>query len=107
MEDILEEIVGNIEDEHDLEECHIERISKDSYLIDGMTPIEELSGILNLPLEEIGFDTLNGMLVSLIDKIPNDGEKFTVDAYGYRFCVNLIEDKTIRKVTVTKNSNVA
>lgn len=107
MEDILEEIVGNIEDEHDLEECHIERISKDSYLIDGMTPIEELSGILNLPLEEIGFDTLNGMLVSLIDKIPNDGEKFTVDAYGYRFCVNLIKDKTIRKVTVTKNSNVA
>ncbi|SER51205.1 hemolysin family protein [Lachnobacterium bovis] len=107
MEDILEEIVGNIEDEHDLEEHHIEKISKDSYVIDGMTSIEELKEILDIPSDRIEFDTLNGMLVSLIDKVPNDGENFTVDAYGYNFCANLIEDKTIKKVTVTKKNNVA
>ncbi|WP_022748552.1 hemolysin family protein [Lachnobacterium bovis] len=107
MEDILEEIVGNIEDEHDLEEHHIEKISKDSYVIDGMTSIEELKEILDIPSDRIEFDTLNGMLVSLIDKVPNDGENFTVDAYGYKFCANLIEDKTIKKVTVTKKNNVA
>ena len=103
MEDILEEIVGNIEDEHDEEELMIERMSDDTYRMDGMTPMEEVLDVLGIELSnEDDFDTLNGLLISLIDKIPNDGEVFSVTAYGYLFEVLSVENKMIRKVKVSK-----
>ncbi|SFG69785.1 putative hemolysin [Lachnospiraceae bacterium C7] len=102
MEDILEEIVGNIEDEHDDEEKLIEKVANDTYVMDGMTPLDDVIDILDIPMEETEFDTLNGLLVSLLDKVPRDGESFSIDAYGFRFFVTLIKDKMIKKVRVTK-----
>lgn len=102
MEDILEEIVGNIEDEHDDEESMIERLSEDSYLMDGMTPLEDVVDVLHIPVEEDSFDTLNGLLISLLDKIPNDGEKTSIRAYGYEFFILVVENKMIHKVKVVE-----
>ena len=85
MEDILEEIVGNIEDEHDEEEQLIRKNPDGSYLMNG------------------SFDTLNGLLVSLLDKIPSDGEKAEVHAYGYVFSILKVENKMIHEVRVQKS----
>ena len=102
MEDILEEIVGNIEDEYDEEECWVEKQTDGSYLMDGMTPLEEVIELLNLPIEKDAFDTLNGLLISLMDKIPGDGEQVQIREFGYEFDVRLVENKMIRKVRVQR-----
>ncbi|MEI3339642.1 MAG: hemolysin family protein [Eubacterium sp.] len=104
MEDILEEIVGNILDEHDAEEMLIIHAEDGSYLMDGMTELEEVCQILDIGEQEEleDFDTLNGFIVSQIDRIPSDGEVFQISAYGYFFEVLLVENKMIRTVRVTK-----
>ncbi|MBO5246608.1 MAG: HlyC/CorC family transporter [Eubacterium sp.] len=104
LEDILEEIVGNIFDEHDKEEHHIVARADGSYLMDGIADLEEVAETLGLEeLNENENDTLNGYLISLIDKIPVDGERFIVEAMGYQFHVLSVQDKMIRRVEVKKN----
>ena len=59
-----------------------------------------------MPVEEDSFETLNGFLISLMDKIPTDGETAELHAYGYDFFVRRVEDKTIREVLVKKSEDV-
>lgn len=106
MEDILEEIVGNILDEHDNEELHIVPEENGGYLIDGLTELDEVCQTLGIEDEQLdAYDTLNGFIISRIDKIPSDGEVFHITAYGYRFDVLLVENRMIRTVRVTKIPN--
>ena len=103
MEDILEEIVGNIFDEHDAEEEQIVEEADGSYVIDGMTGFDDVCELLEIHGEELeDFDTLSGFLISRINKIPVNGEHYQVSAYGYRFDVLLVEHRVIRTVRVTK-----
>lgn len=103
MEDILEEIVGNIEDEHDEEETLIRQNPDGSYLMNGLASMPEVVELLGLPVDEDAFETLNGFLVSLLEKIPNDGETAQINMYGYDFNVLKVEDKMIREVLVRKS----
>lgn len=103
MEDILEEIVGNIEDEHDEEETLIRQNPDVSYLMNGLASMPEVIELLGLPVDEDAFETLNGFLVSLLEKIPNDGETAQINMYGYDFNVLKVEDKMIREVLVRKS----
>lgn len=103
MEDILEEIVGNILDEHDEEELTIIPQKDGAYLMDGMADFNEVCRLLGIEDEDAlkDFDTLNGFIISQIDKIPSDEETFSIQAYGYRFDILLVENKMIRTVRVT------
>ncbi len=103
MEDILEEIVGNIEDEHDEEETLIRQNPDGSYLMNGLASMPEVIELLGLPVDEDAFETLNGFLVSLLEKIPNDDETAQINMYGYDFNVLKVEDKMIREVLVRKS----
>lgn len=100
MEDILEEIVGNIFDEHDTEDVFIEKKPDGTYIMKGMTPLDEISEALGLDFEDEDYDTLNGFIISQIDKIPNDHECFQVDYKNYTFEVLSVEDKIIQTVHV-------
>ena len=103
MEDILEEIVGNILDEHDMEELCIIPDTDGSYLMDGITDFDEVCQLLGIEDKDLyDFDTLNGFIVAQIDRIPADNEVFSVSAYGYRFDVLLVENRMVRTVRVTK-----
>jgi putative hemolysin len=103
LEDILEEIVGNILDEHDKEETYIMQRADGSFVMDGAADLEEVGEVLGLEeLAENENDTLNGYLISLIDKIPGDDEHFTVEALGYEFRVLSVQDKMIRRVEVRR-----
>lgn len=103
MEDILEEIVGNILDEHDEDEITIQKHFDGSYIINGMAEFEEVAKTLDLPVaEDDEFETLNGFLISRIDRIPNEDERISVNAYGYCFKILTVENKIIQKVQVTK-----
>lgn len=103
MEDILEEIVGNIMDEYDEDEEYIEETENaDEYIIEGMTPLEELEERFGISFQEEDFETLNGFLISKMDKIPEEGEEFSVDVGGYEFKILSVENRMIKSVLVSK-----
>lgn len=102
MEDILEEIVGNIMDEYDVEEDYIEEKGQDEYLIEGKTPLEELEERFNISFDEDDFETLNGFMISKLDRIPNENEQFEVVVDGYLFQIQSVKNKMIHSVLVKK-----
>ena len=102
MEDILEEIVGNILDEYDVEDNMIVKQADGSFLMKGMAPLTDVCEALDLSDEELAdYDTLNGYLISLIDKIPEDHEQFKIKDRGWLFEVLSVENKMIQNVRVT------
>lgn len=101
MEDILEEIVGNILDEYDEEDTMIIQQGDGTFLMKGMAPLDEVCTLLGLDYGELeDYDTLNGYLISLIDKIPVDHEVFEIQDRGYLFQVLFVENKMIQNVKV-------
>ena len=102
MEDILEEIVGNLQDEYDEEEEHIAETSKDEYIIEGLTPLKELEERFGICFEEEEFETLNGFLIARMDRIPSKQDEFNIDVGDYNFKIVDIENNRIQRVLVTK-----
>ncbi|MCI8491050.1 MAG: HlyC/CorC family transporter [Lachnospiraceae bacterium] len=103
MEDILEEIVGNILDEHDEYEEMILKQPDGSFLMDGMADFEDVIRSLSVSVEEDdSYETLNGFLISRIDKIPDEDDRISVEAYGYCFKILSVENKMIKKVSAAK-----
>jgi len=102
LEDILEEIVGNIQDEYDDDSEYIEEKSEDEFVIEGKTPLEEIEERFGISFADEEFETLNGFLISRLDKIPEPGEEFDVDYQGYNFKILLVENKMIQSVLVTR-----
>ena len=73
----------------------------------GMTPIEDVFETLGIEEEEEPeYDTLNGMLVAAIDRIPESGEKPVITLYGYDFTVKSVENKMIKEVSIKKTLNL-
>lgn len=105
MEDILEEIVGNIQDEYDNDVQFIRSGPGGSLLMDGMTPLSEAGEALGVAFEE-EYDTLNGFLISRLDRIPADGEQISLQEYGYLFRILEVENKMVRKVQITKSEEM-
>ncbi len=105
MEDILEEIVGDIQDEYDDEEELYTRLEDDSYLVSGEASLEDLEDMLSLPFAEEdikNYDTLNGLIVSLLDHIPGDDERATIRYCGYEYELMEIQNRMITSVRVRK-----
>lgn len=102
MEDILEEIVGNIQDEYDEDECFIIPSEDGSYRMDGMTPLEDVAETLGIHFEEEDYETLNGYLIYRMDRIPEEDEQSIIEEQGYSFQILEVENKTIKWVKVTK-----
>ncbi len=102
LEDILEEIVGNIEDEYDEEETYISESGSDSYVIQGMMPLEELADQLGIDFEEEPFDTVNGFVISRLEHIPEEGEDFEFAYKGYTFRILEVKDRMIQTVQAKK-----
>ena len=104
MEDILEEIVGNIMDEYDTDEEYIHSITENSFLMDGMTPLDEVTDTLHIEFEEEdydAYDTINGLLVSKLGKIPEKSDVGKQIHYShYIFQIQSVENKTINTVEV-------
>lgn len=101
MEDILEEIVGNIMDEYDVEEEAITKLGEEDFLMDGMAELEEVEEVLGIKIDE-EFDTLNGLLISKLEHIPKENETAMIEYQGYEFEILSINNKKIGSVKVKK-----
>ena len=104
MEDILEEIVGNILDEYDVDEHFIQEMDDHTYLIKGLTELSDVEEALHIEFDD-DFETLNGFLISRLEHIPSEDEKVSVSYRGYHFQVMGVADNTIQLVKVTPLPN--
>jgi putative hemolysin len=103
MEDILEEIVGDIMDEYDEEETTIRAQKDNSLIIDGLAYIEDVEEELGVDFGELDFETLNGYLTSILGHIPTRKDlDQEIVANGYRFKILSLGNKTIGKVRAEK-----
>ena len=105
MEDILEEIVGNIMDEYDEEEPDIVSKGNDTYELSGMATLDDVEDALQMKFDEDdkdNFDTLNGFLISRLGHLPEEDEKARVLFRDYRFDIEKVENKTIQTVVAKK-----
>ena len=102
MEDIIEEIVGNISDEHDEEEIELRRLSNGDYIVKGDARLETLSEHLNIEFPDEDIETTNGFLLYKLGRLPKEGEKPEIEYMGYRFIPIKIVDQMIRLIKVTK-----
>ncbi|MBR0164886.1 MAG: HlyC/CorC family transporter [Lachnospiraceae bacterium] len=103
MEDILEEIVGNILDEYDEDEAYIAETANDGeYVIDGKTPLTELTERFGIGFEDEECETLNGLMIAKLDRIPADDEEFETQIGGYLFRIVSVSNHMIQSVLVKK-----
>ena len=103
MEDILEELVGNIFDEYDEIENDYEKIDENTYIIAGHVSITDLKKILDVEIPEGEYDTLSGYLTELLGRIPEDGEKPVLETNEVTYKIEDYEDKRIKLVKACKN----
>ncbi|MCC6169818.1 MAG: HlyC/CorC family transporter [Caldilineaceae bacterium] len=96
IEDILEEIVGDIQDEYDLEETYVQSIGPNAYLLNARFDVYSLSKLLDTELPNEDADTLGGMIYSLLGHVPRQGE--FVEEGGWRFTVLTLEGRRIEQV---------
>jgi len=99
IEDLLEEIVGEIVDEHDPEEREVQRLADGSYRLDGMTSVDALGSLFGLDLEDEPYETIGGLVFGLVGDVPEPGA--TIVAHGLRFTVERVEDRRIDMLLVT------
>jgi putative hemolysin len=102
LEDILEEIVGNIQDEYDEESVYIRENGADEYVIQGMMPLDELGKKLGIDFGEEPFDTANGFVISRLEHIPEEDEEFEFEYKGFSFRILEVGDKVIESIAAKK-----
>ena len=100
LEDILEAIVGNIQDEYDNEDEEISKIDETTFTMDGVTDLEEVEEQLNIEFPEDDYDTLGGFIISLLGFLPQDGDMNAVEYKNIRFTVLNVDERRIGKVKV-------
>ncbi len=100
IEDVLEEIVGEIQDEYDSEEVTIERVGDDEAIIDARVGLDELNELFSLKIEGEDFDTLGGFVYHQLGRMPAPGDELQADGLNMR--VLSVMGRRIKKVRVTK-----
>ncbi len=106
MEDLVEAIVGNIQDEYDNETEEITKISDDIYIISGTADASDTMEILGCPLpDDSEFDTMGGLVTDLLGRIPEDGETPCAEYENITFTVLITEDMRIVRIKAVINTN--
>ena len=103
MEDILEEIVGEIYDEYDKETDKFKKIDNNTFLFDTSIALYDIEKILDIEIDEEDVDTLGGYLIKRLDRIPKDGEKPIIETEKVTYKIEKVKDRQIIKVKACKN----
>ena len=103
MEDILEELVGEIYDEYDDVEAEYEKIDENTYLISGSRTINDVNKLLDAEIAEGDYDTISGFLQDELDRIPEEEENPIIETEKVTYRIEEYEDKRILKIKACKN----
>ena len=107
MEDILEEIVGEIYDEYDKEQAKYKKIDENTYLKERNVAIYDVEKILGIEIEEGEYDTLAGYLIEQLGKIPKENEKPVVETKDATYKIEKVKERKIIEVKACKNKNIS
>ncbi len=99
LEDCLEELVGEIVDEYDVEAADIQRLPDGDYLVDGGTPVEDINELLGLTLPDEDWDTVGGFIFGTLEHVPEVGEG--VIHGGWQFKVDEVDGRRVRLVRIS------
>lgn len=101
MEDMVEEIVGDISDEYDEQEQEIEVVKEDEFIVDGSTRLEDVNEMIGLRLESEDFDTIGGYVIGILGTLPDGGE--VVETDGMKIIVEEVDKNRIEKLRIYTN----
>ena len=108
LEDLVEEVMGNIDDEYDDYEPKIEKIGENTYLLDGNYYLDDLNEELNLNFESEDYETVGGLLIDQLGEIPDDDEKnpekTDLDIEHCHFKITKVKDRRIEQVELQINA---
>ncbi|MBQ4576463.1 MAG: HlyC/CorC family transporter [Firmicutes bacterium] len=99
-EDIIEEIVGSLDDEYDDNEPQMEQLEENIYLVDGQYPLDDISDELEIHLDSENHETIGGLIIELLGEIPDEEEDegVVVEYENYTFTIVEIKDRRIEKL---------
>jgi putative hemolysin len=98
MEDLVEEVMGDIEDEYDPASVKVKKLDENTYLIDGMTSVDELNNMLDLDIYSENYDTLSGYLIDHMGSIPQEHDERVIEIENLVFKLESVKNKRIDKV---------
>lgn len=100
MEDIVEEVMGDIDDEYDEEETEIEKLDENTYLIDGAMDLDDINEELGTELESDNSETIGGLIIDMLGEIPDEDEKEEkiIELKNYVFKIESVKERRIEKV---------
>ena len=108
IEDIIEELVGDIEDEYDEEDESIQKLDENTYIFEGVTDIEDVENALGISFPEGDYDTLAGFVISRLGFVPTQNDiDAVVDYSGVVFTVLEVEDRRIEKIKASKSPTLS
>ena len=100
IEDMIEEVMGNIFDEYDDYENNIKKIDADTYMINGLSPIDEFNDYFNLDLRSENYDTIGGFVLDLLGSIPDNESTQTIEYENIVFKIEKVNEKRIERIKV-------
>lgn len=100
IEDLIEELVGEIADEYDVEEPMVVAMGTDAYRVDGRLAVDELGELFNVELPDEDWDTVGGLVLGLAGRVPEEGESFDLD--GLIIKTQRVQGRRVAEVTVTR-----
>ena len=98
--DLIEEVMGNIEDEYDYDEPDIRKVDNNTYIVDGLLSIDELNDNLDLNLVSENYNTIGGFLVSLLGCIPKKNENKIIQYGNLTFKIEEVKERRIAKIKI-------
>ena len=102
LEDLIEDILGNIQDEYDNEKEEIEQISDRKFTVDGSTSIEDIEELIGEDIYDDDSDTIAGFMLTQLGRVPDEDEHPTVSHKGFNFTVLETEDRRMKKILIEK-----
>ncbi len=100
IEDLVEEVMGNIDDEYDEEQCFVQKIDSNTFIVNGLMPIDDLNDYLHIQLVSDECDTISGFLINIMGKIPNNIEEKVIEYENIIFKIESIKEKRIEKIKI-------
>jgi len=104
VEDVLEEIVGEIVDEYDTEAVEIERVSEHEAIVDARLPIDDLNELFSTAIQNEDFDTVGGLVFSLLGRLATPGDRVESPESGLTLQVLSVAGRRIRRVRITQSA---